>query len=88
MSFGWGWRPYVSVAERREQARRKMGVLKKKGIDVQPVEIEGRKIARTFWGSPGAIIWSRLAIIPISTAAQAPLIAQWLGLPLRISPLR
>jgi len=29
---------------------KKLEKLRKKGLDVQPVEIEGRKIARTFWG--------------------------------------
>ena len=52
MAYGYGyrWRPYVSVAERRRRAATKMSSLRKKGVDVQPVEIEGRKIARTFWG--------------------------------------
>ena len=27
-----------------------MDALRKKGVDIQPVEIDGRKIARTFWG--------------------------------------
>lgn len=44
------WRPYVSVAERRRRAVRKMDALRKRGIDIQPVEIDGRKIAKTFWG--------------------------------------
>jgi len=47
---GWGWRPYVSVAQRQAQAMRKMAQLKKKGHVVSPVEIEGRGIATTFWG--------------------------------------
>ncbi len=47
---GYGWRPYVPVAQRQARARRKMDSLRKKGIDIQPVEIEGRKIAKTFWG--------------------------------------
>lgn len=46
----YGWKPYVPVHVRRAQARKKMEKLRKKGIDIQPVEIEGRKIARTFWG--------------------------------------
>ncbi|HWZ42547.1 MAG TPA: hypothetical protein VNW97_03685, partial [Candidatus Saccharimonadales bacterium] len=46
----WGWRPYVSVGERRAQAMRKMEKLKKKGHSVSPVTIEGRTIAKTFWG--------------------------------------
>ena len=44
------WRPYVSVAERRRQAGREMARLKKKGHPVSPVVIDGRAIARTFWG--------------------------------------
>ena len=47
---GWGWRPYVSVAQRQAQAMRKIAQLKKKGRVVSPVEIEGRGIATTFWG--------------------------------------
>lgn len=50
MSWNYGWRPYVSVAERRRRAMKKMDALRKKGTDVQPVEIDGRKIAKTFWG--------------------------------------
>ena len=44
------WAPYVPVAERRRRAMRKMESLRKKGVDVQPVQIDGRKIAKTFWG--------------------------------------
>jgi len=44
------WAPYVSVAERRRRALRKMEALRKKGVDIQPIEIRGRKIATTFWG--------------------------------------
>lgn len=44
------WRPYVSVAQRRRQARSEMAALRKKGVNIEPVEISGRKIARTFWG--------------------------------------
>lgn len=45
-----GWAPYVPVAERRRKAERKLASLKKAGHDCQPVVIEGRTIARTFWG--------------------------------------
>ncbi len=44
------WRRYVSVAERRRGAARKMDSLRKKGVDIRPVVIEGLKIGRTFWG--------------------------------------
>ena len=47
---GWGWRPYVSVAERRHKAAREMEKRKKLGHAVSPVVIEGRAIAKTFWG--------------------------------------
>src|SRR5437879_29944 len=46
----YGWRPYVTVAERRRKAAREMEKLKKKGHPVSPVVIEGRAIAKTFWG--------------------------------------
>ena len=44
------WRPYVSVAERRRKAEREMQRLRKKGHPVAPIVIDGRVIARTFWG--------------------------------------
>src|ERR1700737_3578905 len=44
------WAPYVSVAQRRRQAERKAAALVKKGQICQPVTIEGRTIARSFWG--------------------------------------
>lgn len=44
------WTPYVPVAQRRSQAKREMSKLRRKGQDIQPVEIEGRTIARSFWG--------------------------------------
>jgi uncharacterized Zn finger protein len=46
----WGWKPYVSVAERRRQAAREMQKRRKQGHAISPVIIEGRTIARTFWG--------------------------------------
>lgn len=49
MSFYY--KPYVPVAKRREKALKKMAKLKKKGVDIQPVEIQGRKISKTFWGN-------------------------------------
>ena len=46
----YGFRPYVSVAERRRKAERQMAKLAKKGKVIWPVQIEGRTIARSFWG--------------------------------------
>ncbi len=45
-----GWAPYVSIAQKRRHAGRKLAALKKKGKACQPVAIEGRTIAATFWG--------------------------------------
>jgi uncharacterized Zn finger protein len=45
------WSPYVPVAVRRAKAMKKMQSMRRKGVCVQPIEIEGRKIARTFWGA-------------------------------------
>ncbi len=52
MAYGyeWGWRPYVSVTQRRAKALKQMEKLRKKGVNIQPIKIEGRQIARTFWG--------------------------------------
>ncbi len=44
------WAAYVSVAERRRKAEREMQKLRKKGHPLSPVVIDGRMIARTFWG--------------------------------------
>ncbi len=49
MSY-FGFRPYVPVAERRRRAALEMQKLAKKGRVVAPVVIEGRRIARNFWG--------------------------------------
>ena len=50
MSYYYSWRPYVSVAEKRLHAERELAKLKKKGGSVSPVRIDGRTIARSFWG--------------------------------------
>ena len=50
MAWGFRWKPYVSVAQRREKAMRHISKRQKQGLAVQPVAIDGRKIARTFWG--------------------------------------
>jgi uncharacterized Zn finger protein len=46
----WGWKPYVPVAQRRAKAERLAQKLVKNGRALQPVKIEGRAMARTFWG--------------------------------------
>src|SRR5258707_14865911 len=48
--YDGGWAPYVTVAERRRKAVQEVEKLRRKGHPVEPVTIEGRKIATTFWG--------------------------------------
>ncbi len=47
----WGWSPYVPVAQKRAKAEKKMAALRKKGKNIQPVVIEGRTIAHSYWGN-------------------------------------
>lgn len=42
--------PRMSVAERRAKAEKEVAKRRKKGEPIQPVRIEGRKIAVKFWG--------------------------------------
>jgi uncharacterized Zn finger protein len=41
---------YRSIAERRDQAAQEAAKLKTKGRELQPIVIDGLKIAKTFWG--------------------------------------
>ena len=48
--YDYGWMPYVTVAERRRRAEKQMRKLLKKGQTASPIVLQGRTIARTFWG--------------------------------------
>lgn len=49
--MGWyGYPPYVPVAKRRANAAREVSRMAKKGKVIDPVKIDGRTIASTFWG--------------------------------------
>ena len=48
--YGYGYKPYIPVAERRAQAAREIARRAKKGLKTNPVRIEGRSITSTFWG--------------------------------------
>ena len=50
MGWYYGFKPYVSVAQRRQKAQREMEKRRKAGHAVSPIVISGRTIARTFWG--------------------------------------
>lgn len=46
----YGFRPYVPVAKRRASAQARMRSLAINGQIINPVKIEGRQIAKSFWG--------------------------------------
>ena len=49
--YGYGRFPrYVSVGEKRAKARRKLEQLKKKNPGIQPIVIDGNRLAHTWWG--------------------------------------
>ena len=50
MSYYGGYAPYVSVAEKREKAKKSIDKLKKKDPNISPVIITGRTLAVTWWG--------------------------------------
>ena len=50
--MGWySFREYVPVSRKKEKAVKQMEKLRKKDSDLSPVVIEGRKIAKTWWGN-------------------------------------
>ena len=51
----WGYPEYVTVAEKKARAARKLKELSKKNTKIKPVIIEGSAIARTWWGKA----WNR-----------------------------
>ena len=50
MSWEWSFRSYVSAAEKRRRAQKAAIALEKKGRKLNPIRVEGRTIARSFWG--------------------------------------
>ncbi|OQY32508.1 MAG: hypothetical protein B6241_10960 [Spirochaetaceae bacterium 4572_59] len=46
----YDYAPYETVAEKKAKAKRKIAALIKKGKKISPVIIEGRKIAKSWWG--------------------------------------
>lgn len=47
--------PYVPVSERRARAEKSVAALRKKNPNIQPVVVDGQKLARTWWGQA----WNR-----------------------------
>jgi len=55
MSWDWEYPAYEPVAKKRAKAEKALIKLKKKDPNISPVIIEGRKIARTWWG----VAWNK-----------------------------
>lgn len=54
--MGYGYYPrYVTVAEKRARAEKKIKQLRKKNKDIQPVILQGQALATTWWGKA----WNR-----------------------------
>ncbi len=50
MSWGYGYYSTPSVAQQKKQAEKRLAKIRKSRPDIQPVQIEGQKIAKTWWG--------------------------------------
>ncbi|MCL5971447.1 MAG: hypothetical protein M1499_02670 [Firmicutes bacterium] len=50
MPHDYGFPKYVKVADKRARAQKSLEMLKKKNPQADPIVIEGRKLARTWWG--------------------------------------
>lgn len=48
MSY-WGYAPYISVAQKKAMAEKKLKQLKKKMPDIRPVILQGNSLARSWW---------------------------------------
>lgn len=49
MSYG-GFPKYISAAEKKEKANNSIAKLKKKNSDIEPVILDGRTLAKSWWG--------------------------------------
>ena len=45
----WGYAPYVSVAQKKAKAEKKLKQLKKKMPHIRPVILQGNSLARSWW---------------------------------------
>ena len=72
---GWGWRPYVSVAERRRKAMREMEKRKKKGSRLAGRASKAAPSPRPSGARPGATTSSATATTPTACRAGGPMCA-------------
>jgi uncharacterized Zn finger protein len=50
MRWGWSFKPYLSVGEKRRRASKATTNLEGEGRKLNPIRVEGRTISRSFWG--------------------------------------
>lgn len=50
MPYDYEFYKYVTVAEKKAKAQKSIEKLRKKNPDIRPVEVKGRKLAKTWWG--------------------------------------
>lgn len=48
--YGYGYPEYVSVQEKKNKANKTIAALKKKNLDIEPILIEGKSLANSWWG--------------------------------------
>jgi len=49
MSYRY-WRPYVPAARKKAEGDKRAAALRRSGVELAPIRIEGRSIASSFWG--------------------------------------
>lgn len=49
MSY-YGFSPYVTVGEKKAKADKQLEKMRKKGLNPEPIRVEGRTIAKSWWG--------------------------------------
>jgi len=49
-NYDYDFAPYVTVGEKKRKAEKQIKKMFENGMKINPVRIEGRKIAKTFWG--------------------------------------
>ena len=47
----WDYKPYVPASARKERAEKTIEKLRKKNIQLSPIQVSGRKLAKTWWGT-------------------------------------
>lgn len=82
----WGYPEYVPVAVKRAKALKKLAQLRKRNPDIRPVVIEGRTIAKTWWGKSWTVNLERYADYSNRIGRGRSYVANGMVLDLQIRP--